>query len=74
MEAAVEARVLAAGIESARDQRQPAIVLAASQHGGKDFMAEVEWSLRVVRMPLLSDLSASRSLAAPPGRLKAGPA
>jgi hypothetical protein len=74
MEAAVEARVLAAGIESAREKRKPANVLTASQHGGKDFMAEVEWLLRVVRVPLPSDLSAPKSLAAPPGRLKAGPA
>jgi hypothetical protein len=74
MEAAVEARVLAAGIENARKKRQPATVLTASQDGGKDFMSEVEWLLRVVRMPPPSDLSASTSLAAPSGRLKAGPA
>jgi hypothetical protein len=74
MEAAVEARVLAAGIESAREKRQPANVPAASQDGGKDFMSEVEWLLRVVRTPLSSDPSASTSLAAPSGRLKAGQA
>jgi hypothetical protein len=74
MEAAVEARVLAAGIESARQKRQPANVLAASQDGGKDFMSEVEWLLRVVRMPLPANPSASTSLAAPSGRLKAGQA
>jgi hypothetical protein len=74
VEAAVEARVLAAGIESAREKRQPANVLAASQDGGKDFMSEVEWLVRVVRMSPASDLSASTSLAAGSSRLKAGQA
>jgi hypothetical protein len=66
--------VLAAGMENARNKRRPAHVLAASQDGGKDFMSEVEWLLQVVRAPLPSNPSASRSLATPSGRLKAGPA
>jgi hypothetical protein len=74
VEAAVEAGVLAAGIENARKKRQPATVLAASQDGGKDFMSEVEWWLQVVRMPLPSDARTPRSLAASSGWLKAGPA
>ena len=74
VEAAVEAGVLAAGIENARKKRQPATVLAASQDGGKDFMSEVEWWLQIVRMPLPSDARTPRSLAASSGWLKAGPA
>ena len=52
LEAAVEARVLATGIENARQLRLPDDVLAASQHGGTDFMSEVDWLLRVVRIAL----------------------
>jgi hypothetical protein len=74
IEAAVEASVLAAGIENAREKRQPASALATSQDGGKDFMSEVQWLLRVVRMSLRPESSASRTSAALSGRLKAGPA
>jgi hypothetical protein len=74
VEAAVEARVLAAGIENARKKRQPASVMAASEAGGKDFMTEVQWLLLVVRTPMRLDPGAARSSAALSGRLKAGPA
>jgi hypothetical protein len=73
VEAAVEARVLAAGVENARRRRRPAEVLPASGLGGKDFMAEVEWFLRVAGVPPPADPSAFGSSTVPPGRLDAGP-
>ena len=73
VEAAVEARVLAAGVENARQHVTPAEVLPASEHGGEDFMSEVEWLLQVAGVPLPADPSAFDSSTAPPGRLEAGP-
>jgi hypothetical protein len=74
VEATVEARVLATGVENARLRRRPTEVLPASEHGGDDFMSEVEWFLRVARVDPLASRSASGSSTSPHGRLEAGPA
>jgi hypothetical protein len=74
VEAAVEARVLAAGVENARQHRTPDDVLPASELGGEDFMSEVEWLLRVADVPPLADPTASGSSTSAHGRLDAGPA
>jgi hypothetical protein len=74
VEAAVEARVLAAGVENARQHRAPAEVLPASELGGEDIASEVEWLLRVADVPPLADPTASGSSTSAPGRLDAGPA
>ncbi|MGH3736769.1 MAG: MAB_1171c family putative transporter [Micromonosporaceae bacterium] len=74
VEAAVEASVLTAGVENARRHRRPAEALPASGNGGDDFMAEVEWFLRVAGVPLPADPYALGSSTAPPGRLEVGPA
>jgi hypothetical protein len=74
VEAFVEARALAAGVESARQQRAPAEVSRSSELGGEDFASEVEWLLQVARVPPGADQTASGSSTSPPRRLKAGPA
>jgi hypothetical protein len=74
VEATVEARVLATGVENARRRRRPAEVLPASELGGDDFRSEVEWLLRVARVDPLAGSTASGSSTSPHGRLEAGPA
>jgi hypothetical protein len=73
VEATVEARVLATGVENARLRRKPAEVLPASEDGGDDFRSEVEWLLQVARVDPASSI-ASGSSTSPHGRLEAGPA
>ena len=74
VEATVEARVLATGVENARRRRRPAEVLPASELGGDDFRSEVEWLLQVARVDPLAGSTASGSSTSPHGRLEAGPA
>jgi hypothetical protein len=74
VEATVEARVLATGVENARQHRRPAEVLPPSEHGGDDFMSEVEWLLRVARVDPLARPATSGESTSPRGRLEAGPA
>jgi hypothetical protein len=74
VEAAVEARVLAAGVENARQHRAPAEVLPASELGGEDIASEVEWLLQVAHVSPGADPIASGSSTSPPGRPEAGQA
>jgi hypothetical protein len=74
VEAAVEARVLAAGVENARQHRAPAEVLPASELGGEDIASEVEWLLQVAHVSPGAASTAWGSSTSPPGRPEAGQA
>jgi len=74
VEAIVEARVLATGVENARLRRRPTEVLPASELGGDDFRSEVEWLLQVARADPLESPTTSGESTSPHGRLEAGPA